>query len=33
MRMENFQIYGVQVTGKCICNSKKKKKKKKNAAK
>ena len=27
MRMENFQIYGVQVTGKCICNSKKKKKK------
>ena len=29
MRMENFQIYGVHVTGKCICNSKKKKKKKK----
>ena len=25
--MENFQIYGVQVTGKCICNSKKKKQK------
>ena len=29
MRMENFQIYGVHVTGKCICNSKKKKKKEK----
>ena len=29
MRMENFQIYGVQVTVKFICKKKKKKKKKK----
>ena len=26
---DNFQIYGAQITGKCICNSKKQKKKKK----
>ena len=26
---DNFQIYGAQITGKCICNSKKQKKKRK----